>query len=180
MQKAPLVLIVENNKYAYSTPTSKQTANTRFVDRAAAYGCFGEQVDGNDVLAVYEATRRAIERARAGRGPTLIEADTMRMRGHAEHDDMKYVPQSMLEQWAARDPIPRYEKRLLAAHVAAQADLDEIGARIDAGLQEDLAAAEASPMPDPESGLDGVYADRSVAPPTPLLVVEWESRKGRG
>jgi len=93
---------------------------------------------------------------------------------------MKYVPQSMLEQWAARDPIPRYEKRLLAAHVAAQADLDEIGARIDAGLQEDLAAAEASPMPDPESGLDGVYADRSVAPPTPLLVVEWESRKGRG
>ena len=92
VQKAPLVLIVENNKYAYSTPTSKQTANTRFVDRAAAYGCFGEQVDGNDVLAVYEVTRRAIERARAGRGPTLIEADTMRMRGHAEHDDMKYVP----------------------------------------------------------------------------------------
>jgi len=179
VQKAPLVLIVENNKYAYSTPTSKQTANTRFVDRAAAYGCFGEQVDGNDVLAVYEATRRAIERARAGRGPTLIEADTMRMRGHAEHDDMKYVPQSMLEQWAARDPIPRYEKRLLAAHVATQADLDQVVARIDAALQEDLAAAEASPMPDPESALDGVYADRSTAPPTPLLVVEWEARKGR-
>jgi TPP-dependent pyruvate/acetoin dehydrogenase alpha subunit len=136
-------------------------------------------VDGNDVLAVYEATRRAIERARAGRGPTLIEADTMRMRGHAEHDDMKYVPPALLEQWAARDPIPRYEKRLLAAHAATQEDLDRIVSALDASLQEDLAAAEASPMPDSESGLDGVYADRSVPPPTPLLVVEWEARKGR-
>jgi TPP-dependent pyruvate/acetoin dehydrogenase alpha subunit len=136
-------------------------------------------VDGNDVLAVYEATRRAIERARAGRGPTLIEADTMRMRGHAEHDDMKYVPPAMLEQWAPRDPIPRYEKRLLAAHVATQEELEAIVARIDAALQEDLAAAEASSMPDPESGLDGVYADHPVAPPTPLIVVEWEARKDR-
>ncbi|HEY7516483.1 MAG TPA: thiamine pyrophosphate-dependent dehydrogenase E1 component subunit alpha, partial [Vicinamibacteria bacterium] len=85
VQKAPLVVIVENNKFAYSTPTSKQTANPVFVDRARSYGCYGEQVDGNDVLAVYEITRRAIERARQGLGPTLIEAETMRMRGHAEH-----------------------------------------------------------------------------------------------
>jgi TPP-dependent pyruvate/acetoin dehydrogenase alpha subunit len=90
---------------------------------------------------------------------------------------MKYVPPAMLEQWAARDPIPRYEKRLLAAHVASQADLDTIVARLEAALQEDLAAAEASPMPEPESGLDGVYADGAAAPPTPLLVVEWEGRK---
>ena len=106
VQRAPLVLIVENNKFAYSTPTQKQTANPRFVERARAYGCAGSLVDGNDVLAVYEVTRRAVERARRGEGPTLIEADTMRMRGHAEHDDMKYVPPAMLEQWAGRDPIP--------------------------------------------------------------------------
>ena len=180
VQKAPIVVIVENNKWAYSTPTHKQTANPRFVDRARAYGCFGEQVDGNDVRAVYEVTRRAIERARAGAGPTLIEADTMRMRGHAEHDDMKYVPPAMLEQWAARDPIPRFEKRLVASHVATQADLDAIASGIDASLQEDLAYAESSPFPDPESGLDGVYAEGSASPPTPLLVVEWERRKERG
>jgi acetoin:2,6-dichlorophenolindophenol oxidoreductase subunit alpha len=90
------------------------------------------------------------------------------------------VPPAMLEQWAAKDPIPRYEKRLIAAHVATQEELDQVVARIDAALQEDLAAAEASPFPEPESGLDGVYADRDVAPPTPLLVVEWESRKDRG
>ena len=180
VQKAPLVLIVENNKYAYSTPTAKQTANIHFVDRAAAYGCFGDRVDGNDVLAVYEATRRAINRAREGKGPTLIEAETMRMRGHAEHDDMKYVPPELLETWTAKDPIPRYEKRLLAAGVTTQEELDRLVSRIDTALQEDLAAAEASPLPDPDSALDGVYADRPVAPPTPLLVVEWEGRRSRG
>lgn len=179
VQKAPLVLIVENNKYAYSTPTSKQTANTRFVDRAAAYGCFGEQVDGNDVLAVYEATRRGVARARAGEGPTLIEADTMRMRGHAEHDDMKYVPRELLEEWAAKDPILRYERHLLDAGLADRAQLDAVAARVEADLGEDLAAAEASPFPDPESGLHGVYADRAVGPAIPPLVEEWERRRPR-
>src|SRR6185295_10764447 len=105
VQKAPFVLIVENNKFAYSTPTAKQTANPRFVDRARAYGCAGAQVDGNDVLAVYEVTRRAVERARRGEGPTLIEADTMRMRGHGEHDNMRYVPQELLEEWSRKDPL---------------------------------------------------------------------------
>jgi TPP-dependent pyruvate/acetoin dehydrogenase alpha subunit len=177
VQKAPLVVIVENNKYAYSTPTSKQTANPVFVDRARAYGCYGEQVDGNDVLAVYEITRRAIERARQGRGPTLIEADTMRMRGHAEHDDMKYVPQHLLEEWSRKDPIVRYERRLLEEGVASQGDLAAVKARIEAMLAEDLAWAEASPFPDPTSGLSGVYADRRVEPPVPPLVREWEEKK---
>jgi TPP-dependent pyruvate/acetoin dehydrogenase alpha subunit len=179
VRKAPLVLVVENNKYAYSTPTHKQTANTRFVDRALAYGCFGEQVDGNDVLAVYEATRRAVARARAGEGPTLIEADTMRMRGHAEHDDMKYVPRELLEEWAARDPILLYERHLTEAGFAGRAELDAVVARIEAALGEDLAAAEAAPLPDPGSGMDEVHAGAAVPAPVPPLVREWERRRPR-
>jgi TPP-dependent pyruvate/acetoin dehydrogenase alpha subunit len=125
-------------------------------------------------------TRRAIERARAGAGPTLIEADTMRMRGHAEHDDMKYVPPEMLEEWAARDPIDRYERWLVGSGHVRPEELQAVTAALDAALQEDLAAAEASPFPDPMSGLAGVYADRAVRPPVPPLVAEWKRRKGRG
>jgi len=180
VQKAPLVLIVENNKWAYSTPTRKQTANPRFVDRAQAYGCAGATVDGNDVLAVYEVTRAAIARARSGEGPTLIEADTMRMRGHAEHDDMKYVPKEQLEAWAARDPLVLYERRLLEDGTASRGELEQIGADLDAFVQGELAWAEASPLPDPESGMDGVYATGRAASPIPPLVAEWErGRKDR-
>jgi pyruvate dehydrogenase E1 component alpha subunit/2-oxoisovalerate dehydrogenase E1 component alpha subunit len=172
VQKAPLVLIAENNKWAYSTPTSRQMANTRIVDRAVGYGCAGESVDGNDVLAVYEATRRAVERARDGAGPTLIEADTMRMRGHAEHDDMKYVPPALLEEWKAKDPIPRYEKHLIESNLAAEWDLLAIGAMLERQLDADVAFAEASPFPDPDTALLDVYGDRPVADPTPPLVRE--------
>jgi TPP-dependent pyruvate/acetoin dehydrogenase alpha subunit len=177
VQKAPLVLIVENNKYAYSTPTHKQTANTRFVDRARAYGCPGEFLDGNDVLAVYEATRRAVLRAREGGGPTLIEADTMRMKGHAEHDDMKYVPDDLLKEWSRRDPIARYETFLLEHGYATQTDLEAMTIMIERGLEADLAFAEQSPFPDPESGMDEVYAGAKVNPSTPPLVMEWERRR---
>ena len=145
-----------------------------FVDRAKAYGCHGEAVDGNDTLAVYEATRVAIDRARKGLGPTLIEADTMRMRGHAEHDDMKYVPRELVEEWAKKDPILRYERHLLDRGLATAFDLAAVVARIEASLAEDLAFAEKSPFPDPASGMSGVYADRPVADPTPPLVREWE------
>jgi len=179
VQKVPLVVIVENNKYAYSTPTHKQTANPRFVDRAQAYGCQGVRVDGNDVLAVYETTRLAIDRARHGLGPTLIEAETMRMRGHAEHDDMKYVPPALLEDWAKKDPILRYEA-VLAARGCTPAEMDAVVTGLEASLSQDLAFAEESPFPEPGSGLSGVYADHEVAPPTPSLVTEWESkRRGR-
>lgn len=176
VQKAPFVLIVENNKYAYSTPTEKQTANPRFVDRARAYGCFGESVDGNDVLAVYEVTRRAVARARRGLGPTLIEADTMRMRGHGEHDDMRYVPPELLAAWERKDPLARYERFLLGRGIK-QAELEEIVARIAAGLDEDVAWAEACPLPEADSGLDGVWADRAADSPLPPIVEEWERRK---
>jgi pyruvate dehydrogenase E1 component alpha subunit/2-oxoisovalerate dehydrogenase E1 component alpha subunit len=166
VQRAPLVLIVENNKWAYSTPTHRQTANPHFVDRARAYGCPGEQVDGNDVLAVYEATRRAIARARRGEGPTLIEADTMRMRGHAEHDDMKYVPREMLEQWAARDPLARYEAHLLHTGAATRSELDQVSAELGAFVEGELAWADASPLPDP-----------ATRPGVPPLVAEWDRAK---
>jgi TPP-dependent pyruvate/acetoin dehydrogenase alpha subunit len=177
VQKAPFVLIVENNKWAYSTPVERQTANPRFVDRARAYGCHGEAVDGNDVLAVYEATRRAIARAREGEGPTLIEADTMRMRGHAEHDDMKYVPREMVEEWARKDPIARYERHLVERGIAAPEELTKLVALLDAQLQADLEWAEESPTPDPSTQLANVYGDREVADPTPPLVREWEGRR---
>jgi pyruvate dehydrogenase E1 component alpha subunit/2-oxoisovalerate dehydrogenase E1 component alpha subunit len=169
VQKAPLVLIVENNGWAYSTPTSRQTANPRFVDRAKAYGCFGEQVDGNDLLAVYEATRLAIQRARQGLGPTLIEALTMRMKGHAEHDDMKYVPPEMVEMWAQRDPIARFEKFLLESGVGANL-LQAIATRVEEELVTELASAEASPMPIGSSGASDVYFGSVAEDPTPEIV----------
>jgi TPP-dependent pyruvate/acetoin dehydrogenase alpha subunit len=99
------------------------------------------------------------------------------MRGHAEHDDMKYVPREMLEEWAARDPLARYERQLLESGVATRGELDQVSAELDAFVLGELAWAEASPMPDPQSGLDGVYADRPTTPPTPPLVAEWERRK---
>ena len=103
----------------------------------------------------------------------------MRMRGHAEHDDMKYVPPAMLEEWAGRDPIDRYERWLVGSGHARAEELEALTAALDASLQEDLAAAEASPFPDPGSGLSGVYADRPVRPPGPPLVAEWKRGKGR-
>jgi len=180
VQKAPLVLIVENNRWAYSTPTERQTANPRFVDRAGAYGARGKVVDGNDALVVYDATREAIARARDGEGPTLIEAHTMRMRGHAEHDDMKYVPQEMLAEWERKDPIERFEKHLLATGAATRGELDELLANLEREVQQELEQAEAAPLPDPESALVGVYGNHEVAHPTPPLVAEWERKKERG
>lgn len=178
VQKAPLVLIVENNGWAYSTPTARQTANTVFVDRAQAYGCFGERVDGNDVLAVYDATRRAVQRARLGEGPTLIEALTMRMKGHAEHDDMKYVPQEQIEKWAKRDPILLYETFLLESGVNAS-DLHAIATRVEEELVADLARAESSPMPDPKSGQTDVYLGSTAEDATPEIVREFRKTGGR-
>jgi pyruvate dehydrogenase E1 component alpha subunit/2-oxoisovalerate dehydrogenase E1 component alpha subunit len=176
--RAPLVVIVENNKWAYSTPTRRQTANPRFVDRAHAYGCAGDLVDGNDVLSVYAAARGAIERARAGEGPTLIEADTMRMRGHAEHDDMKYVPADQLAQWAAKDPIRRFEQHLVDNAIADAAELAALDAHVESELAEELKAAESSPLPAADEGLSGVYGDRETAPPTPPLVAQRRARRG--
>ena len=126
--------------------------------RAAAYGIPGEIVDGNDVLAVYEVTKKAVERARAGGGPTLIEAKTFRMKGHAEHDDAGYVPKEQFEEWRQKDPIERFERHLLGNGLATAEDLQAVVAKIDARLNEEVDFALASPMPPPEWAFEGVYA----------------------
>ena len=171
-----MVLVVENNKWAYSTPTSKQTANPRFVDRADAYGCFGAEVDGNDVLAVYETTRQAVARARNGLGPTLIEADTMRMRGHAEHDDMKYVPRRDARGLGQARSHRSGTRSTSSERAASPPRSSHVPApRRMLSISQELALAEASPLPASGAGLSDVYADRPVRPPVPPLVREWEA-----
>lgn len=157
--KLPFILICENNGYAYSTPTRLQTGNPRFVDRAKAYGIRGEQVDGNDVIAVYHATQRAVRRCRGGEGPVLLEMVTFRRKGHAEHDDAGYVPADLLEYWQARDPIARLEKYLLAEGLYTRPQLDTVGDSIAHGLKEDADAVLSWPLPDPSMTFGGVYAE---------------------
>src|SRR5436305_2254966 len=154
VQRLPVIFVLENNQFAYSTPLDKQFAVDP-VERAASYGFVGVTVDGNDAEAMFEASRVARERALAGEGPTLIEAVTMRMHGHAAHDDMKYVPKEQVEEWRKRDPIDRQTARLSALGV----DVDAV--RADVASEIDAAAAEAleSPMPDPGSGVEGVFCE---------------------
>ena len=157
VQKLPLVVVIEDNGYAYSTPTYKQTAARTLADKAYAFGCFGETVDGNDVLACYEAARRAVDRARAGEGVTLLEVKTFRMKGHAEHDNQAYVPPELLEEWHSKDPIERFEREMLSTGILQQEEFDETIARIKKELNEAVDEAERSPMPRPEEALLGVY-----------------------
>ena len=159
VQRLPLVVIAENNGWAYSTPFRKQTAARCLADRAAAYGIPAETVDGNDVLAVHAAARRAADRARSGGGPTLVEAQTYRMKGHAEHDGQSYVPPEELAEWSQRDPIDRYVRELLESAAADEGELAAIDRRIALEVDRDLELALACPPPPPENALQGVYAD---------------------
>jgi TPP-dependent pyruvate/acetoin dehydrogenase alpha subunit len=161
IQKVPLVLVIENNGWAYSTPTRRQTANTEFVTRAQAYGIVGFQVDGNDVLAVHEVAQHAIAHARQGLGPALIEAKTMRMKGHAEHDDAGYVPRAELEKWKANDPIDRFEQYLFETGFMSTEERDTILKRVDAEIDRGEEFALNSPFPGPEHALAGVYQPSS-------------------
>jgi len=154
VQRLPVIFVLENNQYAYSTPIDQQFA-VNPVQRAAAYGFPGVTVDGNDAEAMFEATRAARERAVAGGGPTLIEAVTMRMHGHAAHDDMKYVPSEQVEEWRKKDPIDRQLRRLDELGVDTQALRDEVKEQIEAAVERALA----SPMPDADDATRGVFAD---------------------
>jgi TPP-dependent pyruvate/acetoin dehydrogenase alpha subunit len=158
VQNAPLVVIVENNQYAYSTPLSQQMKVPDIARRADGYGIANMIVDGNDVEAVYVVTKAAIEHARAGGGPTLIEAKTMRMLGHAIHDGAEYVPRELLEAWEKRNPVVLFEQKLLAEGVADQAEIDEIKHRCDVEVTDAIEFAEQSPFPDAENVEQGVYA----------------------
>jgi TPP-dependent pyruvate/acetoin dehydrogenase alpha subunit len=157
VQKLPVIFICNNNQYAYSTPLSAQMACANIADRGTAYNMPAEIVDGNDVLAVHAATGRALDHARSGRGPYLLECKTFRMTGHSAHDGADYVPRNLFEEWAKRDPIALLSSRILAEGWAGQSELENIRAGIRAEVDEALAWAEQSPYPDPGSLLDDVY-----------------------
>jgi TPP-dependent pyruvate/acetoin dehydrogenase alpha subunit len=157
-QRTPFVVIVENNGYAYSTPTSRASAVSRLAFRAKAYGIPAVTIDGNDVEEVVAATREMVERARGGGGPGLIEALTFRMKGHAQHDDQHYVAKDLLESWAKKDPILRTEIRLKALGVLDDARLAELRTRLSAGVDEAAERALAAPPPEPGTVADCVYA----------------------
>jgi pyruvate dehydrogenase E1 component alpha subunit len=155
--KCPVVYICNNNQYAYSTPLERQMAVENVADRAPAYGIPGEIVDGNDVLAVWEASQRAIEYARKGHGPTLIECKTFRMTGHSAHDDAGYVAPELFEFWEARDPIRRLERDLVKRGLMTPAEIDGMQQRINSEIDQALQQAEQDPYPKPEDCLRDVY-----------------------
>jgi len=160
VQRLPLVVIVENNGYAYSTPITKQTAARQFVDKAIGYGVYGAQADGNDVLAVYDVTKQAVDRARSGEGVSLIELMTYRRKGHAEHDNQSYVPRGEIERWAAEnDPIDRYLLVMRGELGATDEEIAAIDARVAHEVDAATDEAEKSPPPEPLDALIGVYAD---------------------
>jgi pyruvate dehydrogenase E1 component alpha subunit/2-oxoisovalerate dehydrogenase E1 component alpha subunit len=161
VQRLPLVVVAENNGWAYSTPVHKQTAAKCLADKAAAYGIPGESVDGNDVLAVYDVARRAVDRARAGGGPTLIESMTYRMKGHAEHDAQAYVAKEELEAWRRKDPLERYAHVLTETGVAAAEELAAIDQAVSQEVDSDVEFAEKSPFPAPEEAFKNVYATKT-------------------
>jgi TPP-dependent pyruvate/acetoin dehydrogenase alpha subunit len=158
VMRLPFVLIVENNQFAYSTPVAKQHAAEKISDRALGYGIPGVTIDGTDLLAVYEATRTAVERARRGEGPTLIESVTMRMQGHSASDDASYVPPALLEEWKAKDPVLRFEQQLEQGGVLTAAVRSATEARIAQGIDNALHVALEDPSPDGSDALRGVYA----------------------
>jgi len=165
VQRCPLVVIVENNGYAYSTPVAKQTAARRLMDKAIGYGVVGEQADGNDVEATYYVTKRAVDRARAGGGVTLIELITYRRKGHAEHDNQSYVPDGEIDRWAREnDPIDRYVRVLLERDNVAPSELQALDERVRLEVDSATDTAESSPAPDAADVLTGVYGDPASMP----------------
>ncbi len=154
----PILFICHNNQYAYSVPLSRQMAVQHVADRAKAYGFPTRIIDGNDILAVYEATKEAAARARSGGGPTFIECKTMRMRGHAEHDDASYVPRELLDEWRGRDPIQGFEGYLRERGVP-EGRLKEVETQVFKEIEEAVEFAEKSPFPDGLEALEGVFAE---------------------
>jgi pyruvate dehydrogenase E1 component alpha subunit/2-oxoisovalerate dehydrogenase E1 component alpha subunit len=166
VQQCPLVVIVENNGYAYSTPISRQTAVVELKDKALAYGIPGVRADGNDVLAVYDVTKEAVDRAREGEGVTLIELMTYRRKGHAEHDNQSYVPTGEIERWEREnDPLDRYRRVLTEELDFDEKEIAAVDARVIEEIDMATDAAEASPMPEPTDALIGIYAEPARTDP---------------
>jgi TPP-dependent pyruvate/acetoin dehydrogenase alpha subunit len=158
VRRLPMVFICDNNQWAYSTPTHLGFATPHIADRAEAYGFEGVVVDGTDVLAVYREAKRAIEKARDGEGPTLIECMTLRMEGHAVHDDAFYVPKDLFEKWAEHDPVERFRTWLKENADLRDEEEEEIAADIKKLLTDAIKRAEESPLPDSSQVTEGVYA----------------------
>ncbi len=157
VMKLPVVFICNNNQFAYSTPTEKQFAVKSLALRGPAYGMPGERVDGCDVLAVYDAVGRAMTRARAGKGPSLLECLTLRMAGHSAHDAAEYVPEKLKLAWAKKDPIQRLEKFLVARKIMTKQQIEELHKRVHQEIDVAVAQAEARPLPRGEEAVEGVY-----------------------
>ena len=156
--QVPAVFICENNQYAYSTPLTQQMRIANIADRAAGYGMPGVVVDGNDLIAVHMAAQEAIARARSGGGPSLIECKTMRMRGHAIHDNMAYVPKKLLGEWQQRDPLLRLEALLIERGILDGAGMQAVAARAAAEVEDAVEYAESCPFPEPTTLTIGVFA----------------------
>lgn len=165
VQKLPLITVIENNGYAYSTPTGNQAACSNFVDKAVGYGIKGLTADGNDVIHCYEVMKKAVEHARGGQGAVLLEVHTYRRKGHAEHDNQSYVPDGEIAWWAEHnDPVTRYEKYLIENRILSQAEMDETVKDIKSFLDAEADWAETQPDPVPESAAYEVY-DNAIMPP---------------
>jgi pyruvate dehydrogenase E1 component alpha subunit len=158
VRKLPVVFICDNNQWAYSTPSHLGYAVEHLADRAQAYGFDGVVVDGTDVLAVYREAKAAVEKAREGGGPTLIECQTLRMEGHAVHDDAFYVPKELFERWAEKDPLERFRTWLRDSADMTDEEENDINEHVKKLMNESLQRAEDSPPPDPATLMDGVYA----------------------
>jgi pyruvate dehydrogenase E1 component alpha subunit len=154
----PIVYVIENNLYAEKTRISDTCKLPNVADRASAYGIPDVTVDGNDVIAVYEAVGEAVARARKGEGPTLIECKTYRWHGHFEGDSQTYKPKEEIEEWLKKDPIPAFRKRLIEMAVLTEEDADKIDQEINEQIEKAVKFAEESPFPAPEEALEDVFA----------------------
>ena len=159
VQQLPVVFVLENNQFAYSTPNEGEFVGDP-IERAAGYGFAAAAVDGNDVEAVFAAATEAADRARGGGGPTLISCETMRMHGHAAHDDMRYVPEALVERWRQRDPIELYRGRLQGEHGLERGALDALEAEVRELIEHSTEQALASPLPEPQAAAEGVFAEQ--------------------
>jgi TPP-dependent pyruvate/acetoin dehydrogenase alpha subunit len=167
----PVVWVVNNNRYAYSTPNELEFAVPTIAERAAAYGMPGVRVDGSDVLEVEAAAREAVERARSGGGPTLIESVSLRWKGHAGHDPAKYVPKELLEEYMRdKDPVKNFERHVLAEGIVTEDEVGEIQARIEREFEDGYRFALESPFPEPEDHAKGLWVEDGY----------WTSEPGRG
>jgi pyruvate dehydrogenase E1 component alpha subunit/2-oxoisovalerate dehydrogenase E1 component alpha subunit len=173
VKKLPLITVIENNGYAYSTPTNEQTAAKFFVDKAIGYGVKGMQVDGNDIIACYETMKEAAEYARSGNGSVLIEAMTYRRKGHAEHDNQAYVPAGEIDWWAEHnDPITRYEKFLIDENILSREEMEKISAEIKELLDKEAEWAEKEPAPEALDAALDVYDNNFVPPAFKKKILE--------